>query len=204
MAVTADSRWAVVCGMDSHSVFVIDLALGQVVAEVPTALRPGVVSLTPDGTRAYVGNIQSNTVSVVELDGASSSEIAEVYCGVIGVSYAAYGVSSDVEVSPDGAHCLVAASFDDQVKVMDTATNTIVASLSVGDFPLQIAFEATGEYATVTNWFGDSISVIRVDGAASSVVATVATGDGPLRLRGHGERRYQQKPGRPSAQKPGK
>ena len=181
VAITPDSRWAVACGMDAHAVFVIDLDLGAVVAEVPTAQRPGVVSLTPDGAYAYVGNIQSNSVSVVELAGAASTEIAEIPCGVIGVSFVAYGVSSDVVVSPDGAHCLVAASFDDQVKVIDTATNSIVASLAVGDFPLQIAFDGSGEYSTVTNWYGDSISVLHVDGAASSVVATVPVGDGPIR-----------------------
>lgn len=182
VAITPDSRWAVACGMEAGSVAVIDLELGRVVATVPTGNRPGVVSITPDGSLAYVGNIQSNTVSVVALDGASSTEIAEFACGVIGVSYAAYGVASAVVASPDGAHCLVAASFDDQVKVIDTATNTIVASLTVGDFPLQIAFEASGEYATVTNWFADSISIIHVDGAASSVVATVPTSDGPIRV----------------------
>ncbi|MBD3220851.1 beta-propeller fold lactonase family protein [bacterium] len=182
VAITPDSRWAVACGMDAGSVSVIDLELGEVAAVVPTGQRPGVVAIAPDGSHAYVGNIQGNTVSVIELDGADSSEVAELPCGIIGVSYAAYGISSAVAVSPDGAHCLVAASFDDQIKVIDTATNTIVASLTVGDFPLQIAFDDTGEYATVTNWFGDSISILRLAGAASTVETTVPTSDGPIRL----------------------
>jgi YVTN family beta-propeller protein len=161
---------------------VIDLDTNTIVANVPTGTRPGVVSITPDDQYAYVGNISSNSVSIVKLDGASSTEEAELPCGVIGVSWAACGVSSDVRVSPDGAYCLVAASFDDRVKVIDTATKTIVADLAVGDFPLQIAFNADGSRAIVSNYSGDTYSIIDVDGASSSVVGTWAAGDGPLRV----------------------
>jgi YVTN family beta-propeller protein len=183
VAVTSDSRWAVACGMNSNSVKIIDLTTNAIVADVYTNSRPGIVSITPDDSYAYVGNIVSNTVSVVELNGAASTEIAEVSCGVIGVVWACYGVLSDVRVSPDGAHCLVAASFDDQVRVISTATHTVVATLTVGDFPLQIAYNSTGEYAIVTNYFSDNFSVIHVNGASSSVVGTYGYGDdGPLRI----------------------
>ncbi|MBD3161593.1 MAG: beta-propeller fold lactonase family protein [Candidatus Eisenbacteria bacterium] len=182
VAITSDSRWAVVCGFETHSVKIVDLDANAVVADVPCGLRAGVVALSPDDAYAYVGNIQGNTVSVVELDGAASQNVGTIPCGVIGVSWAAYGVSSDVEMSPTGEYVLVAASFDDQVKVIDTATNTVVATLDVGNFPLQIAFEATGEYAMVTNYQHGSVSILHVDGASSSVVGTYARGGGPLRL----------------------
>ncbi len=181
-AITPDSKWAVICGFNSNSVKIVDLETFTIVADVPTGTRASVVSLTPDGNYAYVGNISSNTVSVVELDGASSQEIAEMSCGIIGVVWAACGVSSDVRVSPDGAYCLVAASFDDRVKVIDTASNTVVADLAVGDFPIQIAFNADGSRAVVSNYFHDTISIIDVDGASSYVVGTWNTGDGPLRV----------------------
>lgn len=181
-AITSDSKWAVVCGFNSNSVKILDLDTGTIVADVPTGSRSGVVSITPDDAYAYVGNISANTVSVVQLDGASSTEVAEIPCGVIGVVWAACGVSSDVRVSPTGEYCLVAASFDDRVKVIDTATNTIVADLPVGDFPLQIAFNSDGSRALVSNYMGDTYSLIDVDGSSSSVVGTWAAGDGPLRL----------------------
>ena len=144
--------------------------------------RPSVVSITPDDGYAYVGNVSPNSVSVVQLDGASSTGVAEIPFGVIGVSWAACGVTSDVQVSPSGDYCLVAASFDDRVKVIDTATNTVIADLTVGDFPLQIAFNADGSRALVTNYSGDTSSLIDVDGVSSSVVGTWSAGDGPLRV----------------------
>ena len=184
VAITSDGAYAVVCCFESSSVKLINLTTLTVEAEVPAGSRAGVVSISPDDAYAYVGNISSNTISVIALDGAASYEVAEVYCGVIGVVWAAYGVSSDVQCSPSGEEVLIAASIDDQVKVLDTQTNTIVASLPVGDFPLQIAFDDTGDYAVVTNYFSDNYSVIHVDGAASTVIGTFAApgGDGPLRL----------------------
>jgi len=180
-AVTPDSRYAVICGFNSNSVKVVDLDDYSIVADVPTGTRSGVVSIEPDGSHAWVGNISANTVSVVELAGSSSSEVAELPVGVIGVSWAATGVSSDVRVSPDGSVCLVAASFDDEVHVIDTASYGIVATLDVGDFPLQIAFTDDGSRALVTNYSGDTYTLIDVDGASSSVVGTWSAGDGPLR-----------------------
>jgi len=182
VAITSDSRWAVVCGFESNSLKIIDLNSNEVVADVLTGSRVGVISISPDDHYAYAGNIVPNTVSVVELAGAASTEIAEIPCGVIGVVWAAYGVSSDVEASPTGEYVLVAASFDDQVKVIDTVSHTVVASLPVGDFPIQIAFNDSGDYATVTNCFDDTYTILHIDGAASSVVGSFSQGDYPLRL----------------------
>lgn len=181
-AITSDSRYAIVCGFNSNSVKIIDLETNTIIADVATGARSSVISLTPDDAFAYIGNISANTVSVVELNGAASVEIAEIPCGLIGVSYVTCMVSSDVRVSPDGAYCLVAASFDNKVKVIDTSTNTIVADLAVGDFPLQIAFNDDGSKAIVSNYSGNSYSLIDVDGASSSVIGTWSVGEHPLRV----------------------
>jgi YVTN family beta-propeller protein len=88
-----------------------------------------------------------------------------------------------VELDPTGQYLLVAAGFDDKVQVIDVAQQQIVADLPVGTFPLQIAFNSTGETAVVTNLFSDSFSVIHVDGAASTVEGTYSSqGQKPLRL----------------------
>jgi len=184
LAITSDSRYAIICGFSSNSVTVLDLSTDSVVADVAAGTRAGVVSLTPDDEYAYVGNIQANTVSVVKLDSSGSAEVAELPCGVIGVVWAAYGVSSDVEVSPTGGYTLIATSFDDVVQIIDNVSNTIVASPAVGDFPIQIAFDTTGDYAIATNYFSSTYSVIRVDGESSAVVAQPSAGADtrPLRL----------------------
>lgn len=182
VAVTSDGQWAVACGMDANTLKVIDLTTRQIAASVYTGTRPGIVAISPGDTLAYVGNIVSNSVSVVRLAGAASYKVTDIPCGVIGVVWAGYGVSSDIEVTADGAYCLVAASFDDQVNVIDAGTNAVVATLNVGDFPIQIACDTSGAYATVTNGFDDTYSVLHVNGGSSSVVNTFSYGDYPLRL----------------------
>ena len=139
--------------------------------------------ISPDQQFAYVANISSNNISVIELDGENSSKVTDIPCGTIGVSWAAQGVRSDVQVSPTGQYVLVAASFDDNVKVIDTGTNTVVASLPVGDFPIQIAFNSTGDYAVVSNLFENTYSILHIDGASSSVEGTYpSSGNSPLRM----------------------
>ncbi|KQC11713.1 MAG: hypothetical protein APR63_04015 [Desulfuromonas sp. SDB] len=182
VAITSNSQWALVCTFEGNSVKVIDLTNNEVVADVYTGTRAGVISISPDDQNAYVGNISANTVSILSVNGSSTYKIGDVYPGTIGVSWAAYGVSSDVEASPHGSCGLVAVSFDDSVKVIDLNSASIVASLPSGDFPLQIAFDSSGNYATVTNYFSDNVTIMEINGDSSSVVGTFGYGESPLRL----------------------
>ena len=53
----------------------------------------------------------------------------------MGSTYAQYGILSDIRISPDGNYLAIAVSFDDEVKIMDLSTNTIVQTLTGIDFP---------------------------------------------------------------------
>jgi YVTN family beta-propeller protein len=182
VAITSDSRWAVACGFNSSTVSVIDLVSNTVVAVLSAGSGSSTVSLSPGDSFAYVGNIGSNTVTKIRLAGASSYVVANIPCGEIGLVWAAYGVSSGVRASPNGRDVLVAVSFVDSVQVINTATNSIVAELPVGDFPLEIAFDSSGNYAIVTNAFANTYSVLYVNGASSSVIGTYSGSQYPLRL----------------------
>jgi YVTN family beta-propeller protein len=181
VAITSDSQTAVVCGMNTNSIFIVDLTTNQIVAEVPTGTRPGVVAIHPDDSYAYIANISSNTVSQIFLAGAGSFEAHETNVGVIGVVWAAYGVSSDLKVSPNGNEVIVASSFDDMVYVLDAYTMTVLATIPTGDFPIQLAFNANGDRAIATNYFSDNYTVMNINGASSTLLGTFPGGDGPLR-----------------------
>ncbi len=179
---TPDSRYAVICGFNSNSIKIIDTQTATVVANVPTGTRPGVIDINHDGTMACVGNISSNTVSFVELNGAASTEVAEKSCGTIGVTWAGYGVSSGVVISPDGSIVLVCDSFNDNIRLYSMSDYTEIAVIPVGDFPLQAAFNADGSRAMVTCYTDDKVYLLDIDGASSSVLGNWASGDGPLRI----------------------
>ncbi|MFC5881829.1 beta-propeller fold lactonase family protein, partial [Streptomyces virginiae] len=61
--------------------------------------------------------------------------------------------------------------------VINTATNTVVATVPVGDAPQGVAVSPDGTRAYVTNYGADTVSVINT--ATNTVVATVPVGDAP-------------------------
>jgi len=96
---------------------VINTATNTVVATIPTVeVAPFAVAITPDGTRAYVTNIDSDDVSVINT--ATNMTVGlpiPVGDGPIGVA-----------ITPDGTRAYVANLFSGNVSVIDTATNTTV------------------------------------------------------------------------------
>ena len=96
----------------------VSLAFGIGFAPAPAAAEPF----------AYVANLSSNTVSVI--DTATNTVVATVPVGSD-----PFGVA----VTPDGAIAYVANFISNTVSVIDTANNTVVATVTVGTFPNDIA-----------------------------------------------------------------
>ncbi|NNM25813.1 MAG: beta-propeller fold lactonase family protein, partial [Phycisphaerales bacterium] len=174
--ITPDGGHAVVCSMETHEVAVVDLVADAVVARLPINDRPGRVRIAPDGSAAYVLNVAgTDRVSFITLDGAKSVIDAQLPAGQTGVANGpTYTETSGIELSPDGTTLAVCDSFNDRLRLYDTATRTQVASVPVGDFPLRVAFAPDGDRAFVCNHFSDDLTIVAVDGAASTRVATVA------------------------------
>src|ERR1035438_4537207 len=57
--------------------------------------------------------------------------------------------------SPNNASVYVANSGGGTVSVIDTATNTVVATVQMQNFPCQIAITPDGAFAYVTEFLGD-------------------------------------------------
>ena len=95
------------------------------VATVPVGINPAVVTVTPDGTRAYVANQGSNDVTVI-------NTVTNTVVTTIPVGTQATGVV----VTPDGTLAYVTNSADNTVSVINIATNSVVSTLPVGLSPL--------------------------------------------------------------------
>jgi YVTN family beta-propeller protein len=66
---------------------------------------------------------------------------------------------------------------DNTVSVIDTASNSVVATIPVGGFPDGVATTPDGIRAYVTNAFDSTVSVI--DTASNKVIATIPVGSAP-------------------------
>jgi YVTN family beta-propeller protein len=78
----------------------------------------------------------------------------------------------------DGAFAYVTNDGSDNVSVIRTSDNTVVATVAVGRAPVGVAVTSDGALVYVANEFSDNVSVIRT--SDNTVVATVAVGTFPV------------------------
>ncbi len=144
-AITPDGAFAYVTNLTSNTVSVIETANNTVVATVGVGNFPVSVAITPDGAFAYVAHaVVPDLVSVIET--ASNTVVATIGAG------SSPGDLGDfpgaVAITPDGAFAYVVnrssftpgSSFiSTTVSVINTGSNTVVATVNVGDRPLGVA-----------------------------------------------------------------
>lgn len=90
---------------------------------------------TTAGTRVYVLNSGSNTISVIDADPNSPTFETVIATISKGVGFS----PSDAEGTPDGTKVYVPNNFSNNVSVIDTATNIVIASIPVGVGPGAVA-----------------------------------------------------------------
>ena len=125
----------------SNTVSVIDTATNTVVATIPVGHGPDGVAVTPDGTHAYVANAGGQQC------------LGDRHGHQHGGGHDPGGEFPDgVAVTPDGKHAYVTnGSSDNTVSVIDTASNTVVATVPVGNGPMGVAVTPDGKHAYVAN-----------------------------------------------------
>ena len=123
---------AYITNLVSANVSVIDTATNTVIATIPVGIGQNGVAVTPDGSKVYVTNVQLPNPSVVSVIAtATNTVIATIPLG---------GESNGVAVTRDGRKVYVANSGSNNVFVIDTASNLVLAVVSVGIQP--VAFGA--------------------------------------------------------------
>ena len=175
VAIAPSGAFAYVANFTANNVAVINTATNTVLTTVPVGSGPRGVAITPNGAFAYVANSTSNDIAVINT--ATNTVAATVPVGV-----GPFGVA----ITPNGAFAYVTV-FDTLsciggVLVIDTATNTVVTTVSPLDScPAGVATTPSGAFVYVTHsGFGPSANTVSVISTASnSVVATVTVGLAP-------------------------
>ena len=123
-----------------------------VVATIAVGANPIAVAMSADGTLAYVANLNSSSLSIID------TEIDQVVATV-----GAGPSPRDVEATPDGRYVLVTNQSTNSVTVLDASNYSIVAIVPVGTFPCAISIARDGSAAYVTNRLSNSVSIIDLD-----------------------------------------
>jgi YVTN family beta-propeller protein len=120
---------------------------------------------------AYVANISSNTVSVINTS-------TKTVVATIPVGDGPWGVA----ISPNGDFAYVVNNHDtasgNSISVIKTATNTVVATVKVQSVPFAAVVTPNGRFVYVTNADSNTVSVIST--ATNTVIATVPVGQYPV------------------------
>lgn len=158
IAIPTSGGFALVANKGGNSVSRIDLATSTVTATIPVPGNPTAVAVSPDGTKAYV--VQSTNCPAPPVPtpppGPTPLPTPAPTPGP---------TPSPTPVPP----CTVA--------VIDTASNTVIATVTVGHEPFAVAMSTNGGFAYVTNRADDSVSII--DTATDTVIDEVPVGDTP-------------------------
>jgi uncharacterized protein (TIGR03437 family) len=109
------------------------------VAQVAVGTEPNGVALSPDGTRVYVANTVSGTVTVLAADRVNSIYGSSV--ATIPVGTEPYGLA----ITPSGKKLYVANARSNSVSVIDTTTNRVIKTIpDTGIEPRGIAITNSG------------------------------------------------------------
>ncbi|HXO09089.1 MAG TPA: beta-propeller fold lactonase family protein, partial [Solirubrobacteraceae bacterium] len=147
----------------SETVSVVDVASQTETGTVNVGEAPQVVTISADGTRAFV--TCADGVFVINTSNGHVSKVHERLRNPHGVA-----------VTPDGSHAYITDSDHDSVVVVNTSSLRAVDRIRVGKTPWNTAFTADGSSAYVTNANDDTVSVI--DTGSRSVSKTIGLGSG--------------------------
>ncbi|MCL2451250.1 MAG: YncE family protein, partial [Polyangiaceae bacterium] len=177
-----------------------------------SAINPGGIGVSPDGTKAYVALNAANTLGVIDV--ASGTLTAQIPVGnvpnqvvITADGHYAYvtnqggrpALSGDFVQDSDGTAIVAdptdAFAITGTVSVVDLTTNTEVKTIDVGLQPVGLFL--TGDRLYVANAYSDTVSVI--DTNRNEVVRTIdvrvpvpvrTVGDEPTSITVVGERAY--------------
>lgn len=117
--------------------------------QIPTEQNKSILTaLHPKKPIAYVANINSGTISVIDLQLQKVVKI--IVCGI---------GRKGIDITPDGSEIWVTNSKENSIIVINTTTLTITDKIQSDNESLKLTFSLDGNYCWVTNETEGTISV---------------------------------------------
>jgi YVTN family beta-propeller protein len=104
--------------------------------------------LHPNEPTAYVTNINSGSISVIDLN--SDKVIKIIPCGL---------GRKGIDITPDGSEIWVTNTNENLITVINTTNNQITNTISSGNESLKLKFSIDGKYCFVTNATDGTIDI---------------------------------------------
>jgi YVTN family beta-propeller protein len=132
-----------------NNLLVVDVATGIVEKNIPTQqIVSHLLVLHPNKPLAYVTNINSGSVSIIDLE--LNKVIKIIPCGL---------GTEGIDITPDGSEIWVTNNKENTISVINTATYQITNTLPAGKESLRLKFSIEGKHCLLTNAGDGTISV---------------------------------------------
>jgi YVTN family beta-propeller protein len=151
----------------SRAVARLDIAAGRIDWIMGTGQAgTHMVVVTPDQKKVYTANINSNTVTAIELSTSRLEQIA-VGKGPEGIA-----------ISPDGRQLWVAHRQDGGLSIIDTATDKVKETIKVGRSPIRVKFTPDGKRVLVSDVAEGELVIF--DAATQKEIKRIKVGNFPV------------------------
>jgi YVTN family beta-propeller protein len=151
LVITPDEKYLLTANQTSHSISLVRVGDGTVVAEIACGKQASAIALTPDGRRVLVSGTTDGELCVFALEGGSLRP-----AGAVRLDFEPRGIA----VSPDGKIAYVALAASNEVAVVDLAALEVQARIAVGRWPRYLALSPDGARLAVGASGDGGISVI--------------------------------------------
>ncbi|MBN8865300.1 MAG: beta-propeller fold lactonase family protein [Sphingobacteriales bacterium] len=126
-----------------------DLSTGSITEVANTAqMGSHMVAYSVTDKTAYVANVFSGTVSVIDVPARKLTTVINFKAGIEGLA-----------VSPDGKELWVANRNDSNVTVVNTTTRDVLAVLPAHQVAFRVKFLANGSHVLVSNGMSGNVSI---------------------------------------------
>jgi YVTN family beta-propeller protein len=146
---------------DTKTLLIVDVEAGKVTAAIETDQDGShMVALAPAHDRAFVANIGSGSVTVIDLK--EKRRIANIPSGA---------GTEGIAISPDQREVWATNRGGDTVSVIDVASLRVIATLPSAKFPIRVKFTGDGKHVLVSN--AESAAVAVFDAATRREVRRI-------------------------------
>jgi len=181
LAVTPDG--ASVYVTDGLGISVVDTATNKVTDTITRPMYPVCSAVAPDGSVLLIGNGTEGTVWAVAVS------VPNVAAGTVLTIIGGFSSPNDIVFTPDAKFAYVADTST--VKVIDMQSLLVTDTIAGFSEPGNLAINTTGTYVYVTNFNGNSLSVVETaSNQIQSTIDDVYYEPGPIVVTPNGEIAY--------------
>ncbi len=143
-------RRVVVTVEDSKAILIVDTVSGVVTGRVETGQEIShMVAVTPNGSRAFVANIGSGSVTAIDLK--AGERLAQIATG---------DGAEGIDITPDGQQVWVTNRAADSITILDAESLEVVDTLPSAAFPIRATVTPDGSRVLVSHARSGDVAVI--------------------------------------------